>query len=460
MKESGTIFDLVQPELSGKEGYLEIAKNAPQPKDNSFLSSVADYGKTILKGSIEGLSRLGKIMGPTHDLPRVEQGKLIAPRTSEQELEEQTESLDTLLPTDEGFVQSGLRRGLKEAPSMIGFPSGAPLQAGARTLIGGFAGEGAKELGLPEWAQTAAEITTQIGPDVTKKLLQSGKNKEIIEAGKKLGLSDEQLTPLIQSDFKQKWLTKLSPKRGATQKALQETKLGLGKIYSHLHNAEAASGEISESQNGKLINTIYDKLSKMPRGIQKKISGDLKDLLNNKITGKSLINFYQDIGSHFGSKTKQLGLLKEPIKEALNSISPSLGKDFEMATELFSKYSQIAKKLKPTLVSDLIVAGEALGILSGIGLGYPSLTTILSEQAAKKLSQQMLINPHLQQLSEKTLLALNQNKSVIAKKLIDSMAKILKKESPEASEKLKEISLEDLQQLISPASQDAKQSER
>lgn len=448
MKETGTILDLVQPELSGKEGYMELAKRAPEPKDNSFLNSVADYAKTALKGTVEGISRLGTMMSHTYETPQFENGKLKPTRSKQQQLEEQTNVLDELLPTDEGFIQSGLRRGLKEAPSMMAFP-GSPIQAGARSIGAGFAGETVKELGGSEGIQTAAELTAFIGPDIMKKLLSSGKDKEIIEAGRKFGMTDEQITPLIQSEFKQKWLSKLSPKRGSTAKALENTKNSLSDSYNFIQNAEEAAIEISEKENGNLINKLYSVFRDMPREMQGKIEKDLEDLLNNKITGKTLMNFWKDINSSLGDKTKQFSRLKEPIKDALKTISPDLAKNFEDINKLYTKYYPIASRLKPNLTSDLISAAETLGLLGGITMGYtPSIYAILSEKAAKKLSQQMLINPRLQQLSEKMVKAMNDNKYGIVKKLTEGFSDQLRKEVPEASEILDEITDEELQKFF------------
>ena len=57
-------------------------------------------------------------MSHTYDTPQFEDGKLkIGRGTKSDQLEEQTAILDELLPTEEGFSQSALRRGLREAPS-------------------------------------------------------------------------------------------------------------------------------------------------------------------------------------------------------------------------------------------------------------------------------------------------------------------------------------------------------
>ncbi len=434
-----TIFDLVEEEIpSGKKGYFEIAKRAPEPKDDSFLNSVADYSKTIAKGATEGVLRLGRMMGPLQEN-----------KPSSQIQEEQTEVLDKLLPTDEGFTQKAIRRGLQQAPTAVSFPGAPALNTLTRAAGAGFLGEGAKELGAPEWVQTAAELTSYIGPDITKKLLEKGKNSDIIAFGKKMGLTDQEITPLLQSDFKQKWLSKISPKRGSTQSALKKTKSALDESYGTLKNSESALGEISEVENGKLINGVLEKINEMPREVRGKIEADLMDLLNNKITGKSLINFYADLSSHYGENTKQLSLLKDPVKKALHSISPNLGEDFEMINKLYTKYYPIASKLKPTIASDIIGAAETIGILGSVSMGYyPPLVSLLGEKAAKKLAQQLLINPRFQHLSKKMIVAMNQNKYQVVKKLTDAFRNQIKEYSPKVAEELDKISEEDIRKLL------------
>ena len=84
-----TIFDLIEEDVpEGKEGYFEIAKRAPQPKEKSFLNDIKDYAKTIVKGTVEGLGRLGTLMGPTQDFITKKNGKIQLGKSSEEQLEE------------------------------------------------------------------------------------------------------------------------------------------------------------------------------------------------------------------------------------------------------------------------------------------------------------------------------------------------------------------------------------
>jgi hypothetical protein len=442
MNKELTIFDVLPSE--GQEGYMDIAQDAPEMKDDSYWNTVKDYTKTIVKGGVEGLSRFGRMMGPLKDISRYgDEGN---------PLEKQTEALNELLPTNEGFGQSAIRRGLQQAPTAMAFP-GSSLQTLPRAMLAGFMGEGAKELGAPEWAQTAAELTAYIGPDITKKLLEKGSNKEIIASARKLGLSDEAITPLIQSDFKQKWLTKLAPKRGSTEKALEKTKSELSNIYSTLQKSTDKNIELHPEVSQNLYKEIDDLLFNMPAGVRSKISADLSDLQKFPATGESLINFYADINHELGPNSKQLSLLKKPIKEAIGKVSPELEKDFETINKLYSKYYPIAQRLKPNVMTDIIGAAKTISHAASLGMAlmfgyYPPILNFAGIGAASKISQKLLLDPKFQQISHKMVDALNKNKFGVAKKLTDLLSHELKKVSPEVSEELKNITEEDFEDIF------------
>ena len=438
---TGTLFDLVENDIpEGAEGFMEIASRAPEPKDDSFFNTIKDYGKTILKGSIEGVSKFGRMLGPLQD----ERG-----RSSEELLQEQTENLNKLLPTDEGLAQKGLRRALKEAPTMMAFPGGATAQTAIRTGIGSAGAEVAKQYGAPEWAQSAIELTAFIGPDITKKLLESGKDAELIKFGKKMGMTDAEITPLIQSEFKQNWLSKLAIKYGKTEKALSKTQNSLKNVYQKVTKSPNAKLEISEMENGKLINRIQEKLSDFPSSTRDVIKKDLDDLLSNPITGETLANFWKDINHVAGKDRNLLSTLKDPLGKAITSASPEMGKEFEMINKLYTKYYPIASKLKPNLTSNIIRAVEALALpISLITGDLVHITSFLGQGATRRMTREMLINPHFQQLSKKMIFAIEQNKFGLASKVITDLKKEIEKFDPESSQKIQDLSLEDFNKLI------------
>jgi hypothetical protein len=418
-----------------KEEFDFSAYEQPVKKEFSFLDTVKDYGKTTLKGFAEGLGRLGRMMGPLEGGP-----------SSEEQLQSQTESLNKLLPTEEGFGQAALRRGLQQAPSMISL-SGSPVQAGVRSILAGFLGEGAKELGAPEWAQSAAEITAFLGPDVAQKLIASGNNKQLIQTARRLGMSDEAITPLVQSDFKKKWLGKLVPRRGKTQAILKKSQEEIGNIYEALgrEQNQFLKGESVEN----LSSTLDQLLFEMPSGVRSKIREDLADLVNHPITPRTLMNFWKDINHAAGKNSKELTLLKEPIKNAIREIDPAIASDFETANELYSKYAKIAGQLEPNLMTDLISAGQAISTFVGIFTGnYGLLSEGIGGSILRKGAQKLLLSPRFQQMGRKTVSAINQHKFPIVKKMIDLYAHELKKDAPEISNQLENISQNEIESAI------------
>lgn len=435
----------IEPEKTTEkpeEDVFEIERASEKEKSTGEqfaeeYEQLAELFKSGGKGFLEGVQRLGRIMGPLQDF-----------KPEEERQKEFTQSLEELFPAkeEEGFLQRGLRRGLQELPTVASFP-GAGLQTLPRAIAAGFLGEGAKDLGAPEWAQTAAELTAYMGPDLMQKLLAKGSNKDIIEAARQAGLTDEQITPLIQSQFKQKWLAKISPKRGRTQRVLQDTQKALGKSYDTLKKSPLASSPINPEAQKKLLNRFAEIAQDMPASVRETVAQDFRDLVKKPITGESLMNLYRDINKGLGPKTKELVQFKEPISQAIAEISPELGIKFNNINNLFSRYYDIAGKLKPSLVSDLVTAAESIGLLGSLVLGdIPTLTKISAEKGIKFGARELLLNPRLNQLGEKFLLALNANKFGIATKIASQMNKEIKK--LDDSIELEDYTQKDLQKLF------------
>lgn len=439
MKKTGTIFDLTDTELpEGQKGYLKLAEKAPSPKDDSFWNTVQDYGKTVLKGSVEGLSRFGRVLGP-----------LDQPHSTEEQLHKQTEALNELLPTDEGYGQKALRRGLREAPTAIAL-GGSPLSSGIRSMVAGAVGQGVEELGGPEWLQKVSELSVFVGPDIFQKLIASGSKKEIVEAARRFGMTDEEITPLLQSEFKEKWLSKLVPRRGSTESLLKKTKKGLVGAYEYITQSPIAKTKELAQEEATIFNkAINEILFSMPQKVRNKILGDFSDLSNGPLTIENLINFYQDVGHSTTEGAKQLSLLKDPIKKAISSISTEAGKDFEIVNQLWSKYQKVASRLKPNVMTDIIGASKAVGTLFALSFGPMHLAgKVAAPILTGKIAKEMLFNPRFQQFSHKMADAMLQNKFTIGKKLIDLFINDVKKYDKDIANELENISDEQLKELF------------
>lgn len=347
--------------------------------------------------------------------------------------------LSQYLPTQEGFAEAALERGGEILPyALVG---GGNLAAQAiRSALAGFSGQAVKEAGGPEWLQAVAEIPAFAAPGLGKKIIPTSGQKETVEGARKLGLSEEQITPLIQSETKKKLLAKISPRRGRTQRVLEKSQKGLGEVYDRLESGKLAQNILPEEQTINVIDSIDNVLEKLPAGVRKQVEQDYLDLVSKPMSGSSLINFWKDLNHYIGKGEKQLGILKGPLTDALEKVSPELAQDFRLTNKLYGNFADISKRMKPSLVSDLYSAGDAVRLLTGISLGnYPILVELGGEKGGRILAREMLLNPRLQNLGEKMMSALNQNKISAATQFKDSLIKEIETIDPEIAEKLKDV---------------------
>lgn len=448
----GTLFDMIgeraqepierpelpvakssQPDEESQLAFMEMAAQREPLEGKISLEGTKDFGKNILKALIKGTHKLGRMIGPT-----------IGPETfgkSEQQIQEEyAKQWEELLPSGPGgAISRTIERTLEEGPSLAAlFPGGLTGGTAARIGLSSMAEQIAEEFGAGELGQTIAGLTAFMGPDLTKKLLTTGKNADLIRAGKELGLTTKQIAPLLNSEMKQRWLSKLATRRGRTQKILGETKKALGQAFEGLKKGEETI--LSSQEGSTLISDLQEKLFNMPSNVREKIATDMQDLASRPINSESLINFWQDINANLGPKTKQLVNLKAPIKEALAKINPKIANQFEMANKLYGKYSDIAARLKPNVMSDILGASQVLKFIGGIAFGfYPILVEAIGEAGAKSLAREMLINPRFQQLSRKLVNSLNQNKIAAVKKITDSLIKEVRPKSAEAAKIMQSI---------------------
>lgn len=456
---SSTIFDLlnIQNDNQDEQFEEEIVETAPPQQKKSRKEEEAAFIEFALQQSEEEKqpSRFRSIAGAAPKGFLRESGKEIRktlsflPQLLGQEDvlesmvtdEEAEEKLQQLFPTKEGFTESALERAGEIAPySLLG--GGGILGNLLRTLGAGFAGEGVKELGGGPGLQTVAEIGAFGLPGLGKKIKPTQAQKEIVNEARALGLSDTEIAPLIQGEGKQKFLSKLSERRGRSQKALRGTKSSLDNVYTTLQKSESATKVLSPESGNKFIKNVQDKLAELPSATQELITKDLGQLLEKPITGDSLINFYKDVNSTFSRGGSSLGILKEPIRAALADVSPKLANSFQTTNKLYSKYYKIANRLKPNLVSDLMTAGEATRVMFGLATGnYPLLLETMGETAARSLATEMLVNPRLQNLGNKMVSALNQNKAGAATRIIQQFIKEVKDVSPDVARELQKLDI-------------------
>ena len=239
-------------------------------------------------------------------------------------------------------------------------------------------------------------------------------------------MTEKQLTPLVQSEGKAAILTKVARKGEKTKELFASIKEKLGDSYTSLKAQVANFGKVNAPNQKILLDkftAIRDDLTKTLKASPDKeaainfITDAIDNLKKSGTSPEDLINFWQDINKSVkwnsiqGGK-KALTRLKEPISEVLENVVPNVAKDFEMTNMLYSKYSQIAKKLKPDLVDAFVNKGEILALapaaLSLINGNVMPIAALGGEVATRLLSREMLINPYFQNIANKLVKNFNQ----------------------------------------------------
>ena len=499
-----TIFDLLSPQ--DEEGTQEVVQQSIQPvetpeeveqpkadaKDQGQIDffSVASqqpepepelgYWKSVLnsvpKGAIQGLVQFGRMMGPLPDSPDTEtaDGEIIPGQKFDPD--EMAAKLDEFFPTNDDFVPGAIERGLKMAPTILGSPGGLLAGGGtgtaARIAAGSSAGEGAKQLGMPEWVQAIAETVPLLAPSLSaanqagasegvfakiiadkapKKIADAFGNmvaknaskKELLKFAKQAGMTEAEITPLLQGETKQKWLAKLSSKGESTQSKLQATKESIGNVFNSIKESPAAQKIFTPTQRSKLIRELESKFEQMPASVRNAVKEDFGQLVEGKMTGEKVIKFFRDVNHELSGKTKQLSTLKDPIKKTLAAVDKDMGRSFEMTNKLYGKYAEIAKRLRPTEHDKLYAAGKGGIALTGLLTGnFGVIKGLAAFEASKKLAEHMLTNPRMQNLSSKMITALNQNKFQVAEKIKQSLIGEVERFDPKMARAMEKLNIE------------------
>lgn len=330
----------------------------------------------------------------------------------------------------------------------LALPGG--LKSTISSSASGGLGQSIRESGAPEGFALGAELATSILPGGISKTLSpfSKESQKIVRSGRQLGLTEQQIAPLIQSPKKIAALSKVSRKGEKSRKLFTSIKDKLGDTYSSLKQLPESKKILSSSDRfslGNDLSKIEQSLSKtLSPSPEKKSALDyiekaIQTLHTHDVSPEYLINFWQDINKSVnwnsiqGGK-KSLASLKKPIAEILRKSSPQIAENFEQANELYSKYAQIAKKLKPDIVDSFMNKAEILAIAPSAFAfinGNPSLLLGLgSENALRIIAREMLTNPYFQNLSGKLVRNFNNSSTTQIRRSIEDAKKYLQEKHP------------------------------
>lgn len=331
---------------------------------------------------------------------------------------------------------------------------GAATGGGAKALLGlaasGLAGQGIREAGGPEWAATGTEIAGSIIPSAIQGRVNpsNARDRRFVEAARNMGFNEREITPLIQGPKKIATLKPLARKGTKTQELFDNISNGAGQIYEQIRQMPNANAAIPRQNTNRLNTTFQNIRNNLSNTLQPSpdkqaalnfIDGAINELQNSGATPERLINFWQDINGAVNWNSirggrKQLSALKEPISEALQSVSPEINRYFTDVNELYSRYKNIANKLKPDLVDSFVNKGEVVSAIpSALALVYGNplpLAGLGGEVATRILAREMLINPYFQNVAKKLVTNFNSSSVKGVQESVKQVQEYMKRKHP------------------------------
>lgn len=464
-----TTFDKLWEETSAPSGgsstFDQLWEETAPKKAEEKLSDIAPYGARAMRAGVLGTPRaltgLLKTGGEFLRKKGVEQaekaGREISPEESKfsdyvvKALGYPEELLTKLgAPTYQEFLEwqeqqegvptgqekSSIQKGAESVGSFLGGAALTPMGAfgtagrlattglaaggiGAAAALGGEGGaQLAAGIGLPAIVKTLQLIKTG-------KIIPTGAQaKQLYDQGKRLGLSDAELTPLIQSDMKQRYIGAVAKGTPYTEGAIEASKGALGMVYEDI-KADARLLPPSTLRQSHSMATAARKIvgelreSQLPTA-DKKAAIEMIEGLGSKIAIEGItpieaIATLQDINqtvnwNSIKNGKKMLAEVKKPLTDFLRQADPELATRLETSNKLWGRLKGTSKKLEGTKYDDLLKLGKRGALVGGIihlfASGNPTtLAGVLAANAIPKLAGRALTDPRLNSTINRLMLS-------------------------------------------------------
>lgn len=397
----------------------------------SFLDSDTSDTRSKLSAFPKGFIREARKMNP------LQSGSPIPNKLAEN-------ILNKFLPTNEGPVEDILETAGEYAPSLI-TGEGGLIKKGLQSLAGGLAKKGAKEMELPSWMQEIVGVAGTSAPDALKSLSSKAikaipKQQQIVDFLKSKGLSDKEITPLIQNPKKLSWLSKAALKYEEKSPFLKGIQEKIGNVFQDVRTRGQTGNYLNGQELHKFENNFNNILDKIPKRHRRLVEKEIDELMQNPIDFTSLHDFniaVNDIIKATQGGKASIGKLKSATRDAQKSLDPDLFKDLRMADEAYSKLMNFTDKMTKKNWDGLARLGDVGKTITGALIFDPvmmglSIKGMAASAVGRYVLKQVLTNPRLQNIHKKLQEAVTKNNFTQASRLTELMkSEIQKQESSE-----------------------------
>lgn len=283
-----------------------------------------------------------------------------------------------------------------------------------------------------------------------KYIPKPGEAERALEAGKSLGMSMEELAPILASEEQVARHGRRAASISKTQKSFKKTGDALGTALENLQSQPIAKQKLGTQATEGLVSGFENILEDLTSGshalgpksekLVEFIRNTIIDIDTNGTTPKQLIGTWREINKIGEGKTF-LRRLMPYISEGIESVDPKLAKDFLGGNLLYKRFIQNLGEIKPGQYNAFMDAGELQQVLGSVFQLQPETTAkgilrFLTLQSLEKISSSIITNPKAQSLVRNFGKAVKSGSKKAALNVAHQLKEYVKKELPDEYDKV------------------------
>lgn len=480
-------FELESPEAMNMEDWELETQSEWQDKLPTFdLKPIGKYAARAVKGAASVtppalLLQLYDMLPPKYKAKMLDiNGGIPASAAFVKPGEEISKAYDKLTGLEES-PSDPIERQIQSFSEYLNLIKSAPAQgiSGAQNILrqigkslGLTAGEEiTREIGGEEFVpgyKLAAPLSVIAGSSLAKGRQPKGqstlqtsieKNPELSRRynyGRALGMTEEELTPMLQSQEKQRTLEPFTRTSRQGQEAIAKSREALGRNYRRLEQ-QGANISVPQTTSQQLITEMGQLRNNLTQphivgpdseAIINRIDQGIQSIVKNPGNAQQLIQTYRELNSipNWRSMTdgrRRLSEVRTMFRDALRQTDPRIAQEFELTNSMYQNLMDNSRALSAN-TAPLIHDGTNINPIlmgfafDGIEGGTKAAKGLAWYQGLNRLATELLVNPKLQGLHRNILRSLNQTDPNFKVKVFKDLMKWLERDYPEEALKIHE----------------------
>ena len=289
--------------------------------------------------------------------------------------------------------------------------------------------------------------------------------KDLKKYGENLGLTENELTPLLQETRKVQGLSKLAKPTKKTEELFASIDKKLGGGYDAIKKQASQLPQAEAPIVRKLVDRFQKfqdrlELSDFPSSdklkVIKKVENAAEKMAARGITAEGIMSSYHDVNKAVDWKSvkggkKELAAIQKMYKDALKDINPEVASNFNKMNKLWSNYEKIKESIGLNKYKKYFEYGKYGALLSFLAKNVvtadvegiaTTLGTYLGGELARNVTTKMLTDPKYQNLLIRSANAVKNTSRSLGLKTMKDLADQISKDFPDLA---KDVDWEEFQ---------------